>query len=225
MNPPGWLKRAVRAPLSRLGYEIARSGPPDPLITLVEFLREHGFTGDIESFEPVKAPAETARLKALGDRRWRVHEFALGAEDGTAEMYIAGNAAASSSLLQMEQRHLRAAPESAYVSTQEVQIRRLDGFIEPSDSRRGFLKLDVQGYEGVVLDGCGRLLGGHIVGVQLELSLMPLYRYAPAVEDLLRFMRDRGYVVRWSAAGFRDHSTGELLQIDAALFLDGVGEP
>ena len=72
-----------------------------------------------------------------------------------------------------------AAPQSGFVGDEKVPVRRLDRVLPETvdlDGRRTFLKLDVQGYERAVLDGAeGLFRDGVLVGVQTEMSLVPLY--------------------------------------------------
>ena len=67
-------------------------------------------------------------------------------------MNVSGDLEASS-ILAMEERHVRHWPPSEYVGTEAVTVERLDTvaaeLIGPRD--RAYLKLDVQGYELEVL--------------------------------------------------------------------------
>ena len=49
-------------------------------------LREIGYLGQIASFEPVGEPFARLQAAAAGDDLWTVHPYALGAEDGEAEI-------------------------------------------------------------------------------------------------------------------------------------------
>ena len=51
-------------------------------------LRQAGYRGRIESFEPVPETVAVLRKAARDDPRWRVHELALGEEDGTAVINV-----------------------------------------------------------------------------------------------------------------------------------------
>ncbi|MDZ4057670.1 MAG: FkbM family methyltransferase, partial [Polynucleobacter sp.] len=90
------------------------------------YMREIGFQGEILSFEPLKqAHTELTRV-ALSDERWHVApRMALGAEDGTIELNVAGNSV-SSSILPMHDAHAIAAPSSRYIGKQLVPLKRLD---------------------------------------------------------------------------------------------------
>jgi FkbM family methyltransferase len=103
---------------------------------------------------------------------------AIGDENGTTTLNVAANAGGSSSILPMLSTHFDAAPEACYVGTEDAEIRTLDS-LAPEILRRHdkvFLKADVQGYEKFVIAGAKSTLSDYCVGLQLELSLVPLSR-------------------------------------------------
>jgi hypothetical protein len=122
----------------------------------------------------------------------------------------------------MEATHLEAEPTSRYVDTESVSLARLDDAAAAwlSKASRPFLKVDTQGYESAVLDGAPRTLAA-CVGVQLELSLVSLYRG----EELYRAMIDRmnslGFELWSLEPGFEDPRTGRLLQMDGVFARPG----
>jgi FkbM family methyltransferase len=231
------IKKLLDATSNRLGIAITRK-KADPLGGLVDLinrletelvidvganagqyalaLRSHGYGGRIESFEPVAAPYAAAVAVASSDALWNVHNYALGSTEGTAQIHVAGNAAASSSLLPMLSRHERSAPLSHYVAEEKIRVRPLAGIAKELNLVEGvFLKIDTQGFEREVLTGCGDLIPDGVVGVQLELSLLPLYESGPLAGELINWMAERQLVVEYAASGFTDQQTGELLQFDA----------
>jgi FkbM family methyltransferase len=179
-----------------------------------EKVRATGYRGRMVSFEPLSAPcAELARLSAA-DPDWDVRRTALGDEDGTVEMNVAGNLT-SSSLLAMGERHLQSAPHSAYVGTEQVSTARLDNvwhdFVRPGD--RVWLKLDVQGYELHVLRGAEAVLD-QIDVVQAEMALQHLYEGDSTWRELIDWLEARGFRLAGIEPGFEDPDSGELLQAD-----------
>ncbi|MFO1268710.1 MAG: FkbM family methyltransferase [Rubrivivax sp.] len=182
-------------------------------------LRRGGFEGAILSFEPLEdAHARLAALAAT-DARWAVYaRGALGAEDGTVRIHVAGNSA-SSSILPMHQTHEKAAPESRYIGVQEVPVRRLDGIRHDVIERaqRTLLKIDTQGYELPVLQGAERLLP-RVTGVQLELSLTPLYEGQALYLEMIQWLDSRGFELWNLIPGFIDPATARMLQFDGLFF-------
>ena len=115
-------------------------------------LRSEGYSGRIVSFEPSSAAFALLVAAARSDPRWHAERAALGSQDGTVTLNVSGNSE-SSSVLQMLDRHVRSAPASRYVQTEQVPLRRLDSFRETLalTTEPSLLKLDVQGYEDQVL--------------------------------------------------------------------------
>ena len=182
-------------------------------------LRTGGYTGRIISFEPVAEPFNRLDALAQADPGWSANRFALGADRSQATINIAGNAAASSSMLPMMDRHLAAAPTSRYVATETVEQHRLDDLwpdldVDPSSS---FLKIDVQGYEPQVLEGAPRLLE-QCCGLQIETCLVPLYAGGISFEEGLALAQEHRFSVEGVEPGFTDPATGQLLQADLLMF-------
>jgi FkbM family methyltransferase len=181
-------------------------------------VRRLGYTGRIVSFEPLPDAAAALRARHAHDRRWTSRELALGDSSGMAQLRVAGNSA-SSSFLPMLPSHERHAPESAVVGTVTVRVATLDELADEviGQASRPFLKLDTQGFEHKVLDGA-RATIGRFAGIQMELSIEPLYEGAPGYIDMLRRMTELGLVVMGIEPGFSDRETGRLLQFDVLAF-------
>jgi hypothetical protein len=115
----------------------------------------------------------------------------------------------------MLERHREAAPGTGYVADETIDVRTLDEeFAGVSrGARHVYLKLDVQGYEGAVLDGARRALPS-IDTIQLELSLVPLYEGGPLMDEMWARLRGMGYQMVSIEPGFADDRTGLLLQVD-----------
>ena len=181
------------------------------------FLRHIGYDGGIISFEPLSSAYDTLAQAAARDARWEARRFAVGRHEGTATLNVAGNSE-SSSLLPMLPAHLAAYPESRYAGTEEVPVTTLEKVIGSlPESHRIFLKVDTQGYERPVVEGAGGALG-RIRGVQLEMSLVPLYEGEMLLSDAIPFMAERGFVLMGIEPGASDGRTGQLLQVDGLFF-------
>lgn len=181
-----------------------------------DLVLETGFKGMLISFEAI--PSVHARLAEHArrtTRSWVVGPCsALGSNPGETLINVSANSV-SSSLLPMRREHLDAAPESAYVGAQTVQVRRLDDLADglvPREARL-MIKIDTQGYELEVLKGATRLLP-RVSAIQLELSLVPLYQGAPAIVDAIGFVESLGFGMFSIVPGFKDKRSGRLLQVD-----------
>ena len=191
-----------------------------------ELRRQMRFTGRIVSFEPMKAAHERLSAEARKDPLWDVApRAAIGAQEGTVSVNIARNSV-SSSVLPMLSTHLQAAPGSQYTDTETVPLTTLDALAPgyfPEESI-AFLKVDTQGYESEVLKGAPRTLS-RVIGVQLELSLIPLYGGQLLMPELLEIMRDSGFDLWAITPAFTDPLSGRLLQVDAAFFRRAPASP
>ena len=138
-------------------------------------IRAAGYEGRIISFEPLSQAFEVLATTAEADPLWECHRLALGAGSGRARLNVSDDLEASS-LLSMEDRHVRHCPSSAYVGTEMVDVEGLDALASSLflAHDRVYLKLDVQGYELEVLDGSEATLP-RVALVEAELSLVPPY--------------------------------------------------
>jgi FkbM family methyltransferase len=183
-------------------------------------LRMAAYQGRIVSFEPLSGPFSLLESEASKDPLWDCRQCALGDEDGTISINVAGNAGASSSVLPMLKSHREAFPPANYVGTEEVPIHRLDSiaadFLRPGDVN--FLKIDVQGFERQVIAGGMSTVADSVVGIQLELTFQPLYEGGMLIREALDLVYSLGFTLTGLVPGFTDLRTGQMLQADGIFF-------
>jgi FkbM family methyltransferase len=181
-------------------------------------LREGGYRGRIVSFEPLTSAFSQLQASAKGDPLREVVNIGLGDRDERATINIAGNSQ-SSSLLDMLPAHVQSAPVSAYVGKEEITVSRLDSvfstYHRPGD--RTFLKLDAQGYERKILEGASASMKD-ILGLQLEMSIEPLYRSEMLYLEMLGYLAEMGFTLASIEPGFGDPVSGRMLQMDGIFF-------
>ena len=182
-------------------------------------LRDFGFDGEIVSFEPL-SDARVGLLKnSKNDPFWKVApQAAIGEQNGEIEIQIAGNSQ-SSSVLNMLDAHINAAPDSRYVGKEKVALRKLDSIAPDymNSNSKVFLKIDTQGYEEYVLNGAKKLMH-QVIGLQLEISLVPLYEGQCLFDVMLKKLEKDGFEIWGISTVFSDPNTAQILQVDVTFF-------
>ncbi|WP_233214716.1 FkbM family methyltransferase [Mycobacterium sp. 4858] len=183
-------------------------------------LRKAGYKGRIVSFEPLSQPFSILEGRAARDSLWECRRYALGDVDGTISINVAGNAAESSSVLPMLKSHQDAYPPANYIGTEDVPIYRLDSIASEILGATDivFLKIDVQGFEKQVLAGANSTLNDRCIGMQLELSFLPLYEGGMLIPEALELAYSLGFTLTGLRPCFTDPRNGRMLQADGTFF-------
>lgn len=185
-------------------------------------IRRGGYRGRITSFEPLSTIHGQLQAVAAGDAEWRVApRMALSSATGRVTMRIS-NRSDMSSLKPMAELTLQALPKSFEISQEEVETFRLDAifgrFVHPSE--KVLLKIDTQGSEFDILDGAAGILD-QLTGLQVELSLRPMYEGEKTYLELCRWIEDRGFDPYWFTPGNFSKRLGRQLQFDGVFFRHG----
>jgi FkbM family methyltransferase len=188
-------------------------------------LRALGYKGRIVSFEPVGHLHAKLALAARRDPHWSVHRMALGSENGTTAMHVVpetakGWRAGLSSVLPPTSFGSERYPELAELSSEQVQLRRLDGMLEELTAGlpepRLYLKLDTQGYDLEVFEGLGDRTG-EVVAMQSELALAAMYEGTPHMSEALRTYEQAGLSVSGMFLVSRNWTTWAAVEYDCVL--------
>lgn len=182
-------------------------------------LRAGGYSGRIVSFEPLTTAHRRLLQASKHDSAWHVHSrCAVGDRLGEIELNISGNSV-SSSILPMLTSHSSAAPESAYLGHESAPLITLDSVAPPylEGAQAPFLKIDTQGYEWHVLDGALATLP-KVRGIQMELSLVPLYEGQHLWRECIERLGAAGFVLWALQPVFIDPANGRTLQWDGLFF-------
>lgn len=184
-------------------------------------MRGMGYTGRIVSFEPVGVCHEALTKTAASDAAWTIApRMAVGDSDGEVEINVS-NKTDMSSILPMRDETLTALPKSGYVGTEKVPLRRLDGVFDDfvGESERPYLKIDTQGFERAVLEGAAGIMD-RIAGVQLEMSLIPLYEGETTWLGMIDMLAGHGFAPHLIIDGYFSKRLGRQIQVDAIFFRD-----
>ena len=184
------------------------------------FLREFGYKGKIISFEPLASAHAQLKTTSKNDSLWEVApRTAIGNTKGVVNINVSANSS-SSSVLDILDTHINAAPQSAYIGTETVDIHRIDDIASKyinESSNSIFLKVDVQGFEAQVLEGANNILS-MVEGIQLELSFIPLYKGQILFSEMVSNMHELGYELHALLPVFVDPILGRMLQMDGIFF-------
>ncbi|NBM19718.1 FkbM family methyltransferase [Streptomyces sp. GC420] len=248
-NRPGTLIGQARGAVRRLGREPGtgrrprdvpqpvRLLPPHEIDLVLDvgahtgaygaMLRRHGYRGRIVSFEPLAQARVGLRGRAEGDDLWTVLPFALGERTGPAELRVAGEDGAGTSMLPALPLYTLAAPHETCargrVTVDMCTLEELwEGVVAPGE--RVFVRLDVQGYEGHVLRGAGAY-AAECAGFHLTTELVPLHGGGLGfVEALRTATAGLGMTPMGVVPGLSDPRTGQLLRCELVLMREDRGD-
>jgi FkbM family methyltransferase len=235
------VRRATRRLLARQGFELSRMNGQDNsldalLIRLlrekhvtavldvganrghfVDYLRRQGYDGRVISFEPLSPePFATLARRVEGNPQWDAVQVAISDAPGTATIHRSGNTDGLSSLLTQTDAMVKFMPGAAPTEELEVRVSTVDEQVRHRlmDVDRPFLKIDTQGNELSVLWGAEATLR-RAAGVLVELSFVELYKGQALFGEIVDWLAARNFFLLAMAPVYRDHRTGQLLQVDA----------
>jgi FkbM family methyltransferase len=231
------IKKAAAAILQQAGYKLSRINSLHPFDSRIVTTLKHlgitkvldiganegqyarglynfGYQNSIISFEPITEVYEKLKIAASNNPDWRTEKIALSDYSGEGEINISRNFV-SSSLENILPTHVDAAPESAYYKKEKIKVETLDGIIANylKDDDKLFIKIDTQGTEDKILAGAADTLK-RALGVQLEVSFVPLYAGQKLFQETIKALEDKGFKVWAIEPGFSDEKTGQMLQAD-----------
>jgi FkbM family methyltransferase len=181
-----------------------------------EELRKLAYTNKIVSFEPLLEPYNKLIELSKEDSSWQIApRGAIGEDDGEIEINIAGNSA-SSSILEMMDSHIKAAPTTKSIGIELVPIRKLDSLANTYLQKESilFVKIDTQGYEDKVINGGIETIERATV-LQTELSLIELYSGQKLMIEMIEKITNMGFELWGVEPAFVDSNSGRMLQVDA----------
>ena len=126
-------------------------------------------------------------------------------------------------MLDINEIHVEAAPKAKFVKTETIKIYKLDTVFDDLIHKKEnvFLKLDAQGFEMNILKGASQSLH-KIIGLQIELSLVEMYKNEVLFEEMIAFLKDKGFALYGVEPGFINVKTGRLLQMDGIFFKEKI---
>ena len=175
-------------------------------------LRRLGYSGPICCFEPnPEAFAEMSR-RFSRDPGWSGRNVALGACAGVRRLHVPRLNNLASFLESLDQAE----------NTREVDVRIetlddvLAGLLESTGARRVLLKTDTQGYDLEVIRG-GERVFEHVVGLQCEISVVPIYEGMPHYLEVLGYLEDRGFELVNLCTAYRKPESLRIVEYDCLM--------
>jgi FkbM family methyltransferase len=146
----------------------------------------------IIAFEPLPEAADTFERMFVDDSLTELMPYALAGTEGSAQFHVADRTDSSSLLMPGEGQALAFGVLAA--STIDVPLKRLDQCLDISTLEHPILlKVDVQGGELGVFDGCDLLTD--IDFIYVELSFVELYEGQPLFQEVLDYLVGRGFEI------------------------------
>lgn len=149
---------------------------------------------DVDAFEPDRAECERLNKDAPGNLRW--HPLGLARTTGTHTLYVL-NRSTGSSLYPPNERVISRYSDKSYwglKQTLDVECTSLDDFLRARGAGNPhLLKLDTQGSELDILRGLGDERWPSVLGAEIEVEFLDLYKDQPLFPDVHRFMIERGF--------------------------------
>ena len=182
-------------------------------------LRGAGWAGPILSIEPIPELRAALAHLARNDAFWEVAPaMALGETGGEVALEVSAEDDMSSTLRQSPL--LRSiSPSSAVLRRIIVPQHRLDelALVRDRPWRRLFVKIDVQGAEPAVLSGMEGLWD-RVVGLQLEMALLPLYEGERPWLETIEDLATRGFAPYLLVPGYFARALGRQVQVDGVFY-------
>lgn len=148
----------------------------------------------IHSFEPLTEPGQIFKRIFANDPCVTLHPFAVGKEKKCSTIHITKDDD-SSSLMPVTKLQSDLFPGAVETRLRQVMVYPLSQVIEsvsiPPDS---LLKIDVQGYELDVLQGCENLLQ-RFSYLYIECSFVELYEGQALAYQIIAWLEERGFVL------------------------------
>lgn len=152
-------------------------------------------TGKVIAFEPVPSCFDELHKKYDLNRLVVLKNIALGAKDSTASMNIESNPLAAT-------HKIVDAENITSVNTTLVKVSSADSIISlDPDIIPNIIKIDVEGYEGQVLDGMKNLLKQQkvrCIGIEIHFGLLNERHEANRPQAIENLLKEHGFLVSWT---------------------------
>ena len=150
------------------------------------------------------------------DKNFESYNIALSNFNGETSFYRCINNPGSSSLLEMGDLHIDAYPKTSENIEINVKCYKLDDFIQKNKiklNRNLMIKIDVQGAEKMIFEGCNDLLKNTSI-IFTEISFNSLYNNDILANDLINYLYKKGFKLEGIENVSQSLKNGKFLQAD-----------
>ena len=177
-------------------------------------VRKNGYSGRALCIEPLLKNYNKLKSSKLGDTIFL--NCAVGNSNGHLIMNEASNNGLSSSVLELDDFHKNGAPEIKYIRKERVESKKLSKILSVHKDKYKyiFIKIDTQGYEFEVLRSLSKKNFDTIYAFEVEVNLVSTYKGTHLIEDIIRFLRIKGFRPLRIESGFGMPNFGQQLQVD-----------
>jgi len=168
----------------------------------------------IYSFEPVDENFASLEKNLSSPGHFQAFQTALGNRSGSID-FFRNDFVASSSVLEMADLHRQAFPQTEHQVKVTVPVARLDDYLgKMTLQKRALLKIDVQGYEAVILEGAKETLK-QVDYLLTEVSYQTLYKDQPLFDEMNTLITAQGFGYAGTFDSMFSPLDGSILQSDA----------
>lgn len=149
----------------------------------------------IISFEPLTGPTQYFNSIFSSDKNTKLIKSAIGRKREKRKIHIS-NRDDSSSLLPISNKQIDTFPGTETIESIEIDVHPLTDYFKKSDIQmNSLLKIDVQGFELEVLNGCSQLID-LFDSIYCECSFIELYSGQPLAKDIINWLNNRNFHLR-----------------------------
>jgi FkbM family methyltransferase len=178
----------------------------------IDQVRYHGYAGSALCIEPIKENYN--KLKSKNFMNTATLNAAIGNVNGHTYINRASNNSLSSSILELGTYHKNAAPNIKFINKEKVKIYKLSKILDKAMHKKIFIKIDTQGYEFNILKSIHKDDFNNIYAFEIETNLVSTYKNTVLFEDVIKFLRTKGYQPLRIENGFGMPNFGQQLQVD-----------
>ena len=171
-----------------------------------------GYKGEALCIEPLKE--NYIKLESRNFTSTSFLNCAVGNLNGYIYINKSSNSGLSSSILELDNYHKIAAPDIKFIKKEKVKILKLSKILEANRHKQMFVKIDTQGYEFEVLKSINKRNFHAIYSFEIETNLVSTYKNTTLIEDIIKFLRNKGFKPMRIESGFGMPNFGQQLQAD-----------